>query len=677
MAKITLAETAGFCFGVDRAIKLIEKLLDEGKSVATLGPIIHNTQVIEDFKKRGVYVVENASEVKDGTVLVLRTHGVTEEVLADVKKSGVEYIDAACPFVNKIHKIVRDNSGENVVTIIVGDPLHPEVHGIKSCAKGEAYVAKDSLELEEILQKNNLFSKKEIIMVAQTTFSVKEWEKSLKKVNLLCTNAKIFDTICSATEERQKEAVSLSLENDAMVIVGGKHSSNTQKLKSVCEKNCPSFLVETKNELYGISFNGFNSIGLTAGASTPAGIIKEVLQTMSEIVNENKMIEEEKVLDSVSGDDFDFAQALEESLSSLNSNQKVKGTVISVKSNEIQVDIGRKETGYIPYSEYSDDPNADPQTELKPGDELDLIIMKTNNAEGVIMLSKKRCDANKAWDNILKAEGTDKVYEGVVIEVIRGGVLVLSENVKVFIPASQATMNRNDSLEDLLKTTVQFKIIDINKQRKRAVGSIKAVLRGAKKEVEEKFWAEIKEGETRTGTVKSLTNYGAFVDIGGVDGMIHISELSWSRIKHPSEVVSVGDQVEVTIKALDAEKRKISLGFKKIEDNPWEILKRDYPVDTVADVKIVSFTSFGAFAQIIPGVDGLIHISQIANKHIANPAEVLKVGEVVKAKITEIDFDLKRVGLSIRALLPEEPEEEAVAEAAEEAAEAPAEEAAE
>ncbi len=677
MAKITLAETAGFCFGVDRAIKLIEKLLDEGKSVATLGPIIHNTQVIEDFKKRGVCVVENASEVKEGTVLVLRTHGVTEEVLADVKKSGVEYIDAACPFVNKIHKIVRYNSGENVVTIIVGDPLHPEVHGIKSCAKGEAYVAKDSLELEGILQKNNLFSKKEIIMVAQTTFSVKEWEKSLKKVNLLCTNAKIFDTICSATEERQKEAVSLSLKNDAMVIVGGKHSSNTQKLKSVCEKNCPSFLVETKNELYGISFNGFNSIGLTAGASTPAGIIKEVLQTMSEIVNENKMIEEEKVLDSVSGDDFDFAQALEESLSSLNSNQKVKGTVISVKSNEIQVDIGRKETGYIPYSEYSDDPNADPQTELKPGDELDLIIMKTNNAEGVIMLSKKRCDANKAWDNILKAEGTDKVYEGVVIEVIRGGVLVLSENVKVFIPASQATMNRNDSLEDLLKTTVQFKIIDINKQRKRAVGSIKAVLRGAKKEVEEKFWAEIKEGETRTGTVKSLTNYGAFVDIGGVDGMIHISELSWSRIKHPSEVVNVGDQVEVTIKALDAEKRKISLGFKKVEDNPWEILKRDYPVDTVADVKIVSFTSFGAFAQIIPGVDGLIHISQIANKHIANPAEVLKVGEVVKAKITEIDFDLKRVGLSIRALLPEEPEEEAVAEAAEEAVEAPAEEAAE
>ncbi len=670
MCNITLAKTAGFCFGVDRAIKLIEKLLSEGKKVATLGPIIHNPQVIEDFKNRGVDIVEHPSEVKNGTILVLRTHGVTEDVLEEVKNSGVEFIDAACPFVNKIHKIVRDNSGENVVTIILGDPTHPEVHGIKSCAKGEAYVVRNSTELEELLQKNNLFSQKELILVEQTTFSVKEWEKSLKKVKLLCTNAKIFDTICSATEERQKEAIALSLENDAMVIVGGKHSSNTQKLKSVCEKNCPSFLVETKDELYGISFSGFNSIGLTAGASTPAGIIKEVLITMSEIVNENKMIEEEKVQNSVSADDFDFAAALEESLSGLNSNQKVKGTVISVKSTEIQVDIGRKETGYIPYSEYSNDPNANPQAELKPGDELDLIIMKTNNAEGVIMLSKKRYDAVKAWDNILASEGTDKVFTGVVTDVIRGGILVLSENVKVFIPASLATMNRNDKLEDLLKTTVEFKIIEINKQRKRAVGSIKAVLKGAKKEAEDKFWAEVQEGETRKGTVKSLTNYGAFVDIGGVDGMIHISELSWSRIKHPSEVVNVGDEVEVTIKALDAEKRKISLGFKKVEDNPWEILKRDYPVDTVADVKIVSFTSFGAFAQIIPGVDGLIHISQIANKHIANPAEVLKVGEVVKAKITEIDFDLKRVGLSIRALLPEEPAEEAAEAVAEEATEA-------
>ena len=663
MAKITLAETAGFCFGVDRAIKLIEKLLSEGKRVATLGPIIHNTQVIEDFKNRGVYIVEHPKEVEKDTVLVLRTHGVTEEVLEEVKNSGVEYIDAACPFVNKIHKIVRDNSGENVVTLIVGDPDHPEVHGIKSCAKGESYVVKDSTELEEILQKNNLFSKKEIILVAQTTFSVKEWQKSLKKVNLLCTNAKIFDTICSATEERQKEAVSLSLKNDAMVIVGGKHSSNTQKLKSVCEKNCPSFLVETKNELYGISFSGFNSIGLTAGASTPAGIIKEVLQTMSEIVNENKMIEEEKVLDSAANDEFDFAAALEESLNSMNSDQKVVGTVLSVSPTEIQVDIGRKQTGYVPYGEYSNDPNADPRTELKIGDTLNLIIMKTNDQEGVTMLSKKRYDAIAAWDEIVKAEGTDTILEGVVTEIVRGGVIVVSKNARLFVPASLATISRNDKLEDLLKTTVKFKVIEVNKQRRRAVGSIRAVLKEERKALEEKFWADVQEGEVRKGVVKSLMKFGAFVDLGGVDGMIHVSELSWNRIKDPSEVLSIGDEVEVTIKSLNREKNQIALTYKKLEDNPWEIFKSKYEVGSEAEVEIANFTEFGAFAHILPNVDGLIHISQIANKHVAKPADVLKIGEKVNVKITEIDEDRKRVSLSIRALLPEEaPVEEAPAE---------------
>ena len=666
--RINLSKFAGFCPGVRRADESVRDLLNTGCGrIYTLGHLIHNRLYIEELERHGVRSIDFCDVERiylespdEPMTLIIRTHGIVKDQLDALHELEEKYpnfslIDRTCPFVKRIHQIALDNTNDETLFLLFCDAKHPEAIGIMSYARGEK-IAFSSLE--ELASVN--LTNKSPILCAQTTQNLVEFKKIKKILENLCTNAKIFDTICSATEERQKEAVSLSLKNDAMVIVGGKHSSNTQKLKSVCEKNCPSFLVETKSELYGISLSGFNSIGLTAGASTPAGIIKEVLQTMSEIVNENKMIEEEKVLDSVSADDFDFAQALEESLSGLNSNQKVIGTVISVKPTEIQVDIGRKETGYIPFSEYSNDPNANPQTELKPGDELKLIIMKTNNAEGVIMLSKKRYDAIKAWDNILESEGTDKVFTGVVTDVIRGGILVLSENVKVFIPASLATMNRNDKLEDLLKTTVEFKIIEINKQRKRAVGSIKAVLKGAKKEAEDKFWAEVKEGETRTGTVKSLTNYGAFVDIGGVDGMIHISELSWSRIKHPSEVVNVGDSVEVTIKALDQEKRKISLGFKKVEDNPWEILKRDYPVDTVVDVKIVSFTSFGAFAQIIPGIDGLIHISQIANKHIANPAEVLKVGEVVQAKITEIDFELKRVGLSIRALLPEEPKEEVV-----------------
>lgn len=668
MAEITLAKKAGFCFGVDRAIKLIEKLAAEGRKVATLGPIIHNSQVIENLESRGVRVVNSPSEVEDGAILVLRTHGVTQDVLREVEESGCEYIDAVCPFVKKIHKIVLDNSSEDVVTLIAGDENHPEVKGIKSCAKGESYVIGNADEIDELLEKHTSLSEKSLIFVSQTTFSIKEWQKSIKKIKLLCTNAKIFDTICSATEERQNEAALLSRSSDAMVIVGGRHSSNTRKLLSVCESNCPAFLVETASELYGIPLGGYGSIGLTAGASTPAGIIKEVLETMSEIVNDNKMIEEERVLDPASAEEFDFAAALEESLNSMNSDQKVVGTVLSVSPTEIQVDIGRKQTGYIPYSEYSNDPNADPKAELKIGDTLNLIIMKTNDQEGVTMLSKKRYDAIAAWDEIVNAEGTDTILEGVVTEIVRGGVIVVSKNARLFIPASLATASRNDKLEDLLKKTVKFKVIEVNKQRRRAVGSIRAVLKEERKANEEKFWAEAQEGEVRKGVVKSLMKFGAFVDIGGVDGMIHVSELSWNRIKDPSEVVSVGDEVEVTIKSLNPEKKQIALGYKKLEDNPWEIFKRDYAVGSEAEVEIANFTDFGAFAHIIPGIDGLIHISQIANKHVAKPADVLKIGEKVNVKITDIDEERKRVSLSIRALLPEE---EVVAE------ETPAEETAE
>ncbi len=669
MVEITLAEKAGFCFGVDRAIKLIEKLASEGRKVATLGPIIHNSQVIEDLAKRGVKVVESPSEVEPDAILVLRTHGVTQEVLREVEESGCEFIDAACPFVKKIHKIVLDNSSENVVTLIAGDENHPEVKGIKSCAKGESYVIGNAEKIDELLAEHPSFSEKSLIFVSQTTFSIKEWQKSVKKINLLCTNAKIFDTICSATEERQNEAAELSRKSDAMVIVGGRHSSNTRKLLGVCEVNCPAFLVETASELYGIPLKGYSSIGLTAGASTPAGIIKEVLETMSEIVNENKMIEEEKVLDSAATEEFDFAAALEESLNSMNSDQKVVGTVLSVSPTEIQVDIGRKQTGYIPYSEYSNDPHADPKAELKVGDTLNLIIMKTNDQEGVTMLSKKRYDAIAAWDEIVKAEGTDTILEGVVTEIVRGGVIVVSNNARLFVPASLATMSRNDKLEDLLKTTVKFKVIEVNKQRRRAVGSIRAVLKEERKANEEKFWAEVQEGEVRKGVVKSIMKFGAFVDIGGVDGMIHVSELSWNRIKDPSEVVSVGDEVEVTIKSLNPEKKQIALGYKKLEDNPWEIFKRTYAVDSEVEVEIANFTDFGAFAHIMPGIDGLIHISQIANKHVSKPADVLKIGDKVNVKITDIDDERKRVSLSIRALLPEEVVEEAAEEVTEEAAE--------
>lgn len=653
---ITLAKTAGFCFGVDRAVSTLYNMVEGGKRVCTLGPIIHNPSVIEDLEKKGVHIIEHPAQAPQDTTVVIRTHGVEKFVIDELQKRSLDYIDLTCPFVMKIQKIVERHSKKDRLLLIAGDENHPEVRGFRSRWEGESLVYKNEEELTHLLENHPEIEKGEVYVVAQTTFSVKEWEKTSKNLKKLCTNGFFFDTICSATNDRQKEAFELSLRSDAMIVVGGRSSSNTAKLKAVCEKNCPTFLVETARELAKYDFSRFRSVGVTAGASTPAGIIKEVLSTMSEILNEQTNSEE-----------MSFEAALEENLKSMSSDQKVRGVVVGIAPNEIQVDIGRKYAGFVPIEEYSNDPTADPKSELKIGDEIDLIIMKTNDSEGTMMLSKRRFDAIAAWDNIMKAKEDEEILEGVVAEAVKGGVLVYSQGVRVFIPGSLTGLPREADLSELVKTKVRFRIIDVDKAKKRAVGSIRSVVREERKAATEAFWAQVEEGQEYTGTVKSLTSYGAFVDLGGVDGMVHISELSWKRIKHPSEVVKEGDVVKVYVKALDRENRKISLGYKRVEDNPWEILKRDYPVGSVVKAKVVGLTTFGAFANVIDGIDGLIHISQIADRHIASPKEVLSIGDEVDVKITDIDFEKKRVSLSIRALL--EPQEEAVEadEAAEEA----------
>lgn len=660
--KITLAKTAGFCFGVNRAVNMLYDLVEEGTNVCTLGPIIHNPQVVSDLESKGVNIIDNIDSADNEKKVVIRTHGVEQNILKYCDENTLDYIDATCPFVKKIHKIVQKNSTKELPVLIAGDKNHPEVIGIKSYCNGDCFVFNSEAELDEIFEKNTFSTGNPFLVVSQTTFSTKEWKKCVKKVNLLYTNAIIFDTICNATEERQAEALKLSKENDAMIIVGGRTSSNTAKLKAVCEPNCPTYLIETAEELQDIALCDVRSIGVTAGASTPDSIIKEVIRTMSEKFENANTINMEET---------GFEQMLEESFNAMNFDKNVVGTVVGFTNTEIQVEIaGRKHTGYVSFDEYSDDPSADPKAELKVGDEIKLRIMKTNDVEGTIILSKRLYDRDSVWENV---EADDTIHTGLVTGIVgdNKGVFVQSGAIKVFVPASLAKMRRNDSLEDLVKTEVEYKIIEVNKQKRRVVGSIREVAASKRQEVENAFWANVVEGAVYTGTVRSLTNYGAFVDLGGVDGMVHISELSWQRIKHPSEVVNVGDTVEVYVKELDRENKKISLGYKKVEDNPWEILKRDYPVDSEVDAKIVSLTSFGAFAQIIPGIDGLVHISQISHKHIGTPAEVLKVGDVVKAKIMEIDFDKKRVSLSIKALI-EPPVAEEVP--TPEVAEAPAEE---
>ena len=554
---------------------------------------------------------------------------------------GIDYLDATCPYVLKIHRIVEQNTTPDTVLLIAGDETHPEVQGFRSRSKGASFVFNSPEEFQKLTQAHPEFSGKELILVAQTTFSVLSWKKIYEIFQKLYTKSKSFDTICKATQNRQFEAETLAKRSDCMIVIGGRFSSNTEKLRQVCEQFCPTYLVERAAELREIDFSGCRSIGVTAGASTPAGIIKEVLFTMSEIINENETKTEE----------INWEDALEENLKSMSSDQEVTGVVVGIAPNEIQVDIGRKYAGFVPIEEYSNDPSADPQTELKVGDELKLIIMKTNDSEGTMMLSKRRYDAKAAWDQITEAKDNEEVIEGVIADAVKGGVLVYTKGVRVFIPGSLTGLPRDAELSELVKKPVKFRIIDVDKQKKRAVGSIRSVLREEKKAANEAFWNEIEEGKEYVGTVKSLTSYGAFVDLGGVDGMIHISELSWKRIKHPSEVVKEGDVVNVYVKALDKENKRISLGYKRVEDNPWEILKRDYPVDTVCEATVVGLTSFGAFANVIDGIDGLIHISQIADRRIASPAEVLHVGDVVTVKITDIDFEKKRVSLSIRALL--------------------------
>uniref|UniRef100_UPI004028E444 bifunctional 4-hydroxy-3-methylbut-2-enyl diphosphate reductase/30S ribosomal protein S1 n=1 Tax=Eubacterium sp. TaxID=142586 RepID=UPI004028E444 len=694
MKEIKLAKTAGFCFGVNRAVNLVYKLVEDGEKVCTLGPIIHNQQLVEDLKSKGVNDISSPDACADGYKIVIRTHGIEKETLSDISNRGLEYIDATCPFVLKIHRIVSE-AEQGTVTLIAGDSNHPEVKGIRSFCVGSSHVFKNHEELAEIIDKYKIASEKTVICVSQTTFSTEEWKKCEKILKKVCTNCKIFDTICSATSERQAEALALAKECDAMLVIGGRHSSNTCKLKDVCSEYAPTFLIETAAELADMDFSRFNVVGVTAGASTPSVIIKEVLKTMSEEIKEKEVEATENVAETAeaadkavkaaveaSADGETFAEMLEQSFSENDTGKIVKGVVENITPTEVFVDVpGRKQTGVIAREDLSAEPFDKCEDVVSKGDVLDLIILKTNDQDGVLKLSKKLTDSFKGWEDIVKAKENDEVLEGYITAVVRGGVLATVKGTRVFVPASLSGVPKNEELSVLKGTTARFKIIDINEQRRRAVGSIRAVLSEERKKAREEAWAKLEEGMKLTGTVKSLTNYGAFVDIGGIDGMIHISELSWTRIKHPSEVVNVGDQVEVYIKALDQEKKKISLGFKKVEDNPWEILKRDYPVDTVINnAKIVGVTAFGAFATVIPGIEGLIHISEISWNRIKTPADVLKVGDEVNVVITNIDFDKKRVSLSMKQLIerPEEgiPELQSDDEAAEEV-EAPAEETAE
>ena len=642
--ELVLAKSAGFCYGVKRAVELAERTAEVGTPCVMLGSIIHNHDVVSRLASQGLYSVNEPNEVPDQGSVIIRSHGESRAVHDSLCARGITILDATCPNVTRIHEIVSEAEKQGRQPVIIGTPDHPEVVAIAGWC--DHPVVLDGVQsLTEWLDGNESRKHLPLTFVSQTTSTKKIWEDSVKKAKKECTNAEFFDTICGATSNRQEEAYSLAARCSMMVVIGDRKSSNTKRLAELCRQVCDNVqLIERVADLDLSRLPEAGTVGITAGASTPAWIIKEVFDKMSE-----EIMEIEK----------SFAELLEESIKTLNTGDKVTGTVVAITPTEIQVELGIKYPGYIPMAELSDDPNVKPEDIVKVGEEIESYVMLVSDRDCLVKLSKKRLDMVKGWEEIESARENETPVEGVVTEDNKGGVVVSVKGIRVFVPASQTGLPREAAMAELLKQKVRLVITEVNRARRRVVGSISRVQRAERAAAAEKVWAEIEEGKRYNGTVKSLTSYGAFVDIGGVDGMVHISELSWSRIKHPSEVVKVGDAVEVFVISADKEKKKISLGMKDHAQEPWTVFTTTYQVGDTANVRVVKLMTFGAFAEIVPGVDGLIHISQIADHRIEKPGDVLAEGDKVDVKITDIDMENKKVSLSIRALSETAPAEEA------------------
>ena len=639
---VTLGKYAGFCGGVKRAVILCERAARSGRPSVMLGPIIHNDRVVEKLREQGVGCVHSTDEVPDGADVIIRSHGESRAVYEALE--GHTVVDTTCPKVAKIHALAQEADRLGRQVLIIGRRNHPEVTATAGWCQN-AVILETAEELENWLLSEQNRRDLPIRMLSQTTANKEVWKKCVEIAKKGCTNAEIFDTICDATYNRQSEAEFLAEHCDVMVVIGDHKSSNTRHLAELCEQHCSHvFWIEQASELPLNAVRSGASVGITAGASTPGWIIKEVVNTMSE---EKMEIE--------SGESF--AEMFEASIKTVYTGEKVKGTVVNITPTEIQVELGTKHTGSIPLSEFSDDPSVKAEDVVKVGDEIEAQVMRVNDQDGIITLSKKRLDANRNWEAVEEAKESGEILEGLIREENKGGVVANIKGVRVFIPASQTGLRRGEPMTSLVGTTVRMKIIEFNRQRRRVVGSIRAVSDAERKAREAEVWANIEKGKKYDGVVKSLTAFGAFVDIGGVDGMVHITELSWSRLDKPADAVKVGDQVEVYVIDFDADRRRISLSMKDPSFNPWDYFVSHYDVGDVATVKVVKLMSFGAFAEITPGVDGLIHISQIADRHVEKPGDELTEGETIDVKITHIDDEKRKVSLSRRALLRDMDEE--------------------
>lgn len=654
MSNIRVAESAGFCFGVKRAIEMAYEAIGVEPKLYSYGQLIHNKTVTDDLASKGLEIVENLDGLTEGTLLI-RSHGVGKALYDEAETKGLKILDGTCPFVKKIHNIVHEKLADGMGIIIVGDGTHPEVIGINGWCEKAAVILED----EEAAKTKEIPEKEKYAVVVQTTFRQAKFDKILEILQDRGVNMEIHNTICSATEKRQTEAEELSKAVDKMIVIGGKNSSNTQKLVEICAKNCGNTVhIETICDLVLNNFGKDDKIGITAGASTPPAIIKEVVVTMSEAL--------ENAVQNLGGsEEATFEQMLEESLVTLHTGDVVKGTVIQVVNEEVSVNLGFKSDGIIARGEFSSDPTVIPSKTVQPGDEIEVFVVRVNDGDGNVMLSRKRIEAQKGIEEIEAAYNEKAVVTGTVTSVVKGGLIAVVNGVNVFIPSSQVSNRFIEDLSVFNGQELEFNIIEVDRVKRRFIGGRKALVEQEIAAKRAALFETIQAGSRVNGTVSRLTDFGAFVDLGGVDGLIHISEMSWGRISNPKEVLKEGQEVEVFVLDVDKEKGKISLSLKDADKNPWKLAAEKYAVGSIVEGKVVRMVPFGAFVELEAGVDGLVHISQIANKHVVKPEDELKVGEIINVKVLEVNPEQKKISLSKRqadAPVEEAPAEEAATE---------------
>lgn len=625
--QVKTAKSAGFCFGVQRAVDTVYEQADAGyKPIYTYGPIIHNEVVVRDLEEKGVHVLNSREELEqlaEGTVII-RSHGVGKEIYDLIQDKGLICVDATCPFVKKIHRIVEKESAAGRYIIIIGNDRHPEVEGIKGWCHSPATVIENAQQAETI----GISEGTPVCIVSQTTFNYKKFQDLVEILDKKRYDRLVVNTICNATEERQTEARQIAGEADAMIVIGGSHSSNTQKLFEICKKECAdTFYIQTVHDLNLEVLRSTGLVGITAGASTPKKIIEEVQKHVA---------------------DLSFEQMLEDSLKTIRTGEIVEGTVIDVKEDEIILNIGYKSDGIVSRSEYTNVPNADLTAMVHVGDTMEVKVLKVNDGEGQVQLSYRRVAAERGSKRLEEAFENKEVLKAKVSQVLDGGLSVVVDETRIFIPASLVSDTYEKNLGKYADQEIEFVITEFNPKRRRIIGDRRQLLVAKKAEMQKELFARIHEGDVVEGTVKNVTDFGAFIDLGGADGLLHISEMSWGRVEHPKKLFKVGDKVKVLIKEI--KDSKIALSMKFEDSNPWLTADEKYAVGNVVEGTVARMTDFGAFVELEPGVDALLHVSQISKEHVDKPSDVLKIGQVITAKVVDFNGEDRKISLSMKAL---------------------------